>query len=69
MCEYCRGEKNICEFSSPRESNSIYIRGGNKLFCQMGYAYSYMYQKINFCPMCGRNLENKYEVKRVFRNS
>lgn len=56
MCEYCKSGKHICEFSTPRNEKSIYIKNRNELFCIMPYGY--MYAKINFCPMCGRKLED-----------
>ena len=55
MCEYCEKGKHLCEFSTPREMNSIYIRDGNELFTIM--ACGYMYCRIKYCPMCGKKLE------------
>lgn len=55
MCEYCENGKHICEHSTPRDTNRIYIRDGNELFAVM--CCDYMYSRINYCPMCGRKLE------------
>ena len=54
MCEYCEEGKPITEFNSLREMNTIHIRNEDLLHCQIGF--SYMYRKINYCPMCGRKL-------------
>ena len=59
MCEYCENGKHICEHSTPRDTNRIYIRDGNELFAVM--CCDYMYSRINYCPMCGRKLEDKNE--------
>lgn len=56
MCEYCEKGKHISKFSTLRETNCLYIRDGNELVTIMSYGY--MYTRINYCPMCGRKLED-----------
>mgnify|MGYP007053736792 CR=1 FL=1 len=55
MCEYCEKGKHISKFSTPRETNCLYIRDGNELVTIMSYGY--MYCRIKYCPMCGKKLE------------
>lgn len=54
MCKYCEGEslsrKNIGEDG---HFNPVYIWGKNKLLIDNGESELI---KINFCPMCGRDL-------------
>lgn len=55
MCSCCQGGKDICDYSTPSSRNAMFISNGNKLYCQIWT--SYIYQEINYCPMCGRKLE------------
>lgn len=59
MCEYCRGK----EFNKPIIYNSdadvtIYIADGEpKLWADNGFIAEVV--DIKYCPMCGRNQEEK----------
>ena len=57
MCEYCEelvdNRKNLLEF----EGLETYIDGLGKLTQNNDNGSFYVEAKINYCPMCGRKLD------------
>lgn len=77
MCEYCEGDIWDRKTTESNLGNE-YIVGNKELLIANwtpafdGYNAECNWEAelpINYCPMCGKNLENEYEVKRVFKNS
>lgn len=58
MCKHCEENNNIFEpivtYSTPGQTNMITIKNKKFLYSQIGF--SYMYQEINYCPMCGKKV-------------
>lgn len=61
MCKYCDYESNDCEIFQDPLDNSWYLdhETGEWDDYNDGFVYDKIY--INYCPYCGRDLENKVD--------
>lgn len=57
-CEYCHEDRD--GYVTPIEKNAhLYLKHPNKLVLRFDRKWHEC--QINYCPMCGRNLEAKHE--------
>lgn len=57
-CKYCTNN-DIRQAMSSHVGQILGIGDDDKLFYQCESHFSYLYVKINYCPMCGRKLGGK----------
>ena len=58
-CPYCRDRANLLQLNDehPIESDIVYINKNGYLNSETDNGH--VYRKINYCPMCGRKLNEE----------